>query len=133
MKHRSPICDVASPSECAFTVRTIRAEQLDRVVQLRGVITRMHPNAIDAEKCFRLQDEPTFTPAGSTPRSILVISEADAQDSQCFPKGAETTQDKDFSRHHDHSFPASDQARRRAREPISGEITLKRKSDRRGR
>jgi hypothetical protein len=37
----------------------------------------MHP--IDGEKCFRLQDQPAFTPAGSTPRSILVIAEADAQ------------------------------------------------------
>jgi hypothetical protein len=75
-KRRSPIGDVASPPEGVLTARTIRAEHIDRIVQWRGVITQMH--AIHGKKCFRLQDEPAFTPAGSIPRSILVIAEADA-------------------------------------------------------
>jgi hypothetical protein len=79
MKQRSLIRDVASPLEGVLTARTIRAEHIDRVVQLRGVIPRMHASAIDGEKCFRLQKEPAFTPAGSTPRSNAVIAEPDAQ------------------------------------------------------
>jgi hypothetical protein len=60
VQHRPPSRDVASPSERVPAVSTIRAERIDRVVPLPGVITRMHNTAIDDEKRFRLQDQWTF-------------------------------------------------------------------------
>jgi transposase len=78
-KRHSPLGNAASPPDGVLTVRALQPKHIDCVVRLRGIITRFRQFSVGREKFLRLQDEPAFTPAGSAPRSIMLIAAPEAE------------------------------------------------------